>query len=229
MLLSPSTYQPLRAAVGLLKLTDRLVASTNASLNSNATIWSRIKKKVDWDAGAPPPNMNVPMGIGPVGGGGIPGGGQVMRQRFLTLCYGDMETIKNLPSSYAVSPSIRWPPETTTQVFLLFFQEAEAIAREWVKPPPDASFHLRVPVEYASLQASVGHRLIMIHGPLRLPNLHSDSFKGLGYGYVYFSLSYHFADSSQISSDEAYQIAISGVHGLRLEIVTDAPPPPECV
>jgi hypothetical protein len=88
-------------------LTDRLVASTTASLKSNATIWSRIKKKVDWDAGAPLPNMNVPMGMGGpmVGGGGIPGGGQVMRQRFLTLCYGDMETIKNLPSSYAVSPS----------------------------------------------------------------------------------------------------------------------------
>ena len=85
-------------------LTDRLVASTNASLNSNATIWSRIKQKVDWDAGAPPPGMN--MGIGsPVGGGGIPSGGQLMRQRFLTLCYGDMETIKNLPSSYPVSPS----------------------------------------------------------------------------------------------------------------------------
>ena len=87
-------------------LTDRLVGSTSASLKSNATIWSRIKQKVDWDAGAPPPNMNVSMGIGgPVVGGGVPGGGQVMRQRFLTLCYGDMETIKNLPSSYAVSPS----------------------------------------------------------------------------------------------------------------------------
>ena len=145
-------------------LTDRLVASTNASLNSNATIWSRIKKKVDWDAGAPPPNMNVPMGIGgPVVGGGMPGGGQVMRQRFLTLCYGDMETIKNLPSSYAVSPSIRWQLEITTQNFLSFFQEAEEIAREWVKPPPNASFHLRVPVEYASLQASVGYFPIMMH------------------------------------------------------------------
>lgn len=106
MLLSPGKYQPPCVAVGLLMLTDRLVASTNASLKSNATIWSRIKKKVDWDAGAPPPNMNLPMGMsGAVVSGGIPGGGQVMRQRFLTLCYGDMETIKNLPSSYAVSPS----------------------------------------------------------------------------------------------------------------------------
>jgi len=172
-------------------LTDRLVASTNASLKSNATIWSRIKKKVDWDAGAPPPNMNVPMGIGgPVVGGGIPGGGQVMRQRFLTLCYGDMETIKNLPSSYAVSPPHPFATRDHHLNFLLPFQEAEAIAREWVKPPPDASFHLRVPVEYASLQASVGCGLIMMHGPWRLLNLHSDSFKVLGYGYVYQTLSH---------------------------------------
>jgi hypothetical protein len=85
-------------------LTDRMVASTNASLKSNATIWSRIKKKVDWDAGAPPPSMSAMGMAGPVVGGGIPGGGQVMRQRFLTLFYGDMETIKNLPASYAVCP-----------------------------------------------------------------------------------------------------------------------------
>jgi hypothetical protein len=86
--------------------------------------------------------------------------------------------------------------EVGTQNFRLFFQEAEAIAREWVKPPPDASFHLRVPVEYASLQASVGGGLITVHGPLRLPSLHSDSFKDLGYGYVHQTLSCHFADPS---------------------------------
>src|SRR5258706_1021587 len=107
MLLSPGKYKTPCAALrcgSLLMLTDRLVASTNASLKSNATIWSRIKQKVDWDAGAPPPNMHHGMG-GQVVGGGIPGGGQVMRQRFLTLCYGEMETIKNLPSTYAVSRS----------------------------------------------------------------------------------------------------------------------------
>ena len=134
------------------------------------------------------------MGIGgPVVGGGIPGGGQIMRQRFLTLCYGDMETIKNLPSSYAVSPSIA-ATQVGTQNFLLFLQEAEELARDWVKPPPDASFHLRVPVEYASLQASVGGRLgrlIIVHRPLRSPSLHSDSFKDPGYGYVHQTLSYH--------------------------------------
>lgn len=121
-------------------------ASTNATLKSNATIWSRIKKKVDWDAAAPsgPPmgmpgmpmpqhmGMGMPQHMGMGGMGGQPQN-QVMRQRFLTLVYGDMETIKILPNTYA---------------------EAEALAREWVQPPPSANFHLRVPVEYASLQAS---------------------------------------------------------------------------
>lgn len=105
-------------------------------------------------------------------GGGMMGGGAVMRQRFLTLVHGEMETIKLMPNTYA---------------------EAEAMARDWVRPPPDVSFHLRVPVEYASLQASR-----LIHGPWLW-----------------------------ISSEETYQIAAQGVHGLRIEIVTDAPPPPE--
>jgi len=29
------------------------------------------------------------------------------------------------------------------------------VAREWTKPPPDAQFSLRIPVEYASLHAAV--------------------------------------------------------------------------
>ncbi|KAI0797981.1 hypothetical protein C8Q75DRAFT_801883 [Abortiporus biennis] len=55
------------------------------------------------------------------------------RQRLLTLAFGDMETIRMLPPT---------------------FVELEALAREWIKPPPDAIFSLRVPVEYASLHAS---------------------------------------------------------------------------
>lgn len=30
-----------------------------------------------------------------------------------------------------------------------------AAARDWTKPPPDAMFNLRVPVEYASIHAAV--------------------------------------------------------------------------
>ncbi|KAF7323010.1 hypothetical protein HMN09_00080700 [Mycena chlorophos] len=55
------------------------------------------------------------------------------RQRLLTLAYGDMETIRVLPTTFA---------------------ELEAVARDWTKPPPDAVFGLRVPVEFASLQAA---------------------------------------------------------------------------
>lgn len=55
------------------------------------------------------------------------------QQRYLTLAYEDKETIKILPPTFA---------------------DAVAVAREWVKPPPGASFHLRVPVEYASIQAT---------------------------------------------------------------------------
>jgi hypothetical protein len=31
----------------------------------------------------------------------------------------------------------------------------------------------------------------------------------------------------QLAGDDSYQIAIKGVYGLRVEIVSDAPPPPD--
>ncbi|EGO21495.1 hypothetical protein SERLADRAFT_451528 [Serpula lacrymans var. lacrymans S7.9] len=55
------------------------------------------------------------------------------RQRLLTLAYEDMETVRMLPQR---------------------FEDLEAVARDWTKPPPEAIFSLRVPVEYASLSAS---------------------------------------------------------------------------
>jgi len=57
----------------------------------------------------------------------------LQRQRLMTLVYGEMETVRMLPPSYA---------------------DLEAVARDWVKPPPDANFQLRIPVEFASFQAS---------------------------------------------------------------------------
>ena len=55
----------------------------------------------------------------------------------------------------------------------------------------------------------------------------------LGSGYVFIRAAKNQGtDSSipiQISSEETYQIAAQGVHGLRIEIVTDAPPPPALV
>ena len=41
--------------------------------------------------------------------------------------------------------------QTMTDVY----QELDAVARDWIKPPPEAIFSLRVPVEHASLQAAV--------------------------------------------------------------------------
>ncbi|KAF8746085.1 hypothetical protein AX14_000148 [Amanita brunnescens Koide BX004] len=54
-------------------------------------------------------------------------------QRHLTLIFGDLETVQKLPNT---------------------FSELDAIARDWTKPPPDALFTLRVPIEYASLHAA---------------------------------------------------------------------------
>jgi hypothetical protein len=73
-----------------------LAGSTSATLKSNSGIWSKFKRKgSEWDGGPPsqqpPPTMSM-------GGGG----GAVMRQRFLTLVHGDMETIKMMPATYAV-------------------------------------------------------------------------------------------------------------------------------
>ncbi|TDL24769.1 hypothetical protein BD410DRAFT_785474 [Rickenella mellea] len=58
---------------------------------------------------------------------------QLARQRFLTLVHGEMETVRMLPPTYG---------------------ELDALARDWVKPPPEANFSLRIPVEFASFQAA---------------------------------------------------------------------------
>lgn len=55
------------------------------------------------------------------------------RQRLLTLAFGDMETIRILPNS---------------------FMELENLVRDWLKPPPDMFFALRVPKDYLSFQAA---------------------------------------------------------------------------
>ena len=47
-------------------------------------------------------------------------------------------------------------------IMLIYFQDLEAVARDWTKPPPDAQFTLRVPVEYASIHAAVSAFATMI-------------------------------------------------------------------
>ncbi|KAF7294903.1 hypothetical protein MIND_01028300 [Mycena indigotica] len=89
-------------------------ASTSASLPSQS-FWGKFKPKNKDDMRDKQAQMAL------------------ARQRLLTLAYGDMETIRVLPTTFA---------------------ELEAVARDWTKPPPDAVFGLRVPVEFASLQAA---------------------------------------------------------------------------
>lgn len=57
----------------------------------------------------------------------------VTRPRLMTLAYGDFETLLKLPNSY---------------------NDLMAVAQDWTKPPPDAIFNLRVPVDFASMQAA---------------------------------------------------------------------------
>ena len=81
------------------------------------------------------------------------------RPRYLTLAFDDMETIKTLPPTFAVSiceitDSFHCPVLGKLIAAVMVSQEAEALAREWISPPPGATFLLRVPVEYASVQAS---------------------------------------------------------------------------
>ncbi|KAH7918068.1 hypothetical protein BV22DRAFT_918457 [Leucogyrophana mollusca] len=83
-----------------------------------------------------------------------------------------METVRILPNSF---------PELMT------------VARDWTKPPPDAIFSLRVPIEFASSSTT---RLVF--GP-----------------YVY------------LTGEDSYQIATHGLQDLWVEIVSDAPPPPD--
>lgn len=107
-------------------------------------------------------------------------------------------------------------------------QELDAVARDWIKPPPDVMFSLRVPVEYASLHAAVSIHPI----PSLVPLLKS--------ALATSSRAIHICETQacratlviemghlQLTSEDSYQIAIMGVQGLRVEIVSDGPPPPE--
>jgi len=111
---------------------------------------------------------------------------------------------------------------------LICIQELEAVAREWTKPPPDALFGLRVPVEYASIHAAVSklHFLSMI---VIFNKPHSVWWLAPTYTWVQ-SLnvaSVHLISFAKLTGEDSYQIAVMGVQGLRVEIVSDAPPPPD--
>jgi hypothetical protein len=90
----------------------------------------------------------------------------VGRPRLLTLAYGDMETLRMVFINIFLPINCLQPPQlpNTFHVsrfsLVAFFalnysQELMAAAQEWTKPPPDAIFNLRVPVEYTSIHAAV--------------------------------------------------------------------------
>ncbi|KAH8833650.1 hypothetical protein DL96DRAFT_1577846 [Flagelloscypha sp. PMI_526] len=91
-------------------------ASSNASLGHSQGFWGKFKPK---NKEPDPRDRNAQMALS--------------RQRLLTLCFGELETIRMLPMTFA---------------------DLENVARDWTKPPPDAQFGLRVPVEFASLHAA---------------------------------------------------------------------------
>ena len=105
------------------------------------------------------------------------------------------------------------------------------MARDWTKPPPDALFTMRVPVEYASLHAAVCESLFATFWVL---TLRSVWYRGRTSMFVNIQFAPWISHLRllQLTSEDSYQIATMGVQGLRVEIVSDGPPPeeePECV
>jgi len=73
--------------------------------------------------------------------------------------------------NYSLSPTARWRPSECSQLVMQWValntlvsksrliprrspQDLDAVARDWAKPPPDANFSLRIPIDYCSLQAA---------------------------------------------------------------------------
>lgn len=104
-----------------------------------------------------------------------------------------------------------------------------AAARDWTKPPPDAMFNLRVPVEYASIHAAVSGASTLKLSSINA--LYSVSLPAIISMYEDHNPERHTSKRidtiRQLTGEDSYQIAISGVQGIRVEIVTDAPPPPD--
>ncbi|KAF9052839.1 hypothetical protein BJ165DRAFT_1443429 [Panaeolus papilionaceus] len=89
--------------------------STSAHLPTHS-FWNKFKPKQKEPDPKPNPEMAVARG-----------------PRLLTLAYGEIETLRMLPSS---------------------FEGLQNAVHEWLKPPPDVQINLRVPVEYASIHAA---------------------------------------------------------------------------
>ncbi len=105
------------------------------------------------------------------------------RQRLLTLVYDEMETVRMVCTSYLLaspccprltqcSQSFQTPLsyghiQCASPLIYIYHtsQELDALARDWAKPPPDALFGLRVPIDYVHIQTAVrlAHATLHIH------------------------------------------------------------------
>lgn len=85
---------------------------------------------------------------------------------------------------------------------------------------------MRVPVEYASLHAAVWDTLFATSRILTPPSAwcrgHTSTSVKIRLSSGMFGL-----HVLQLTSEDSYQIATMGVQGLRVEIVSDGPPPEE--
>ena len=100
------------------------------------------------------------------------------------------------------------------------------VAQDWTKPPPDAVFNLRIPVDYASIQAAVSSAY-----PSPEYEVEGLCSTEIG-GWTLHICMYAFRiililrlTCQQLTGEDSYQIAVAGVQGTRVEIVSDAPPP----
>jgi len=57
-----------------------------------------------------------------------------------------------LPNTFVVGPQLM---RFVAQLYISPSQELDALARDWAKPPPDALFGLRVPIDYVHIQTAV--------------------------------------------------------------------------
>jgi hypothetical protein len=60
-----------------------------------------------------------------------------------------------LPNTFVVQ---FYPPHLCSYLSICNYlcdQELDALARDWAKPPPDALFSLRVPIDYVHIQTAV--------------------------------------------------------------------------
>ena len=85
---------------------------------------------------------------------------------------------------------------------------------------------MRVPVEYASLHAAVCELLVAVIRILIPPSVW---YRGHISMFVNIQFASGICDLQllQLTSEDSYQIATMGVQGLRVEIVSDGPPPEE--